>query len=265
MSLTDKLRAVFGRLMGRATQRGYMYVPEAEATATTAIEPGREIRVARTGPWLVVDHDISSIIVAKWPGRLWLVDVVDPITPAEMRALGSELRADAGYTRACGVKVIDEVPLARLFGAKGDAVVNVIDTARALTLETATRLAAARDAHAGEAQTRLWKKWLAGQTPPVVQQRDDLDGTLSIGRLRSPVGSGLSVIHAEVGKRAEAVAGKSVWIVEQGSDDAWLAEPWSSASATLIDAALSFAVSEVSNDDREILSKAWRDVIGQGE
>lgn len=266
MSLTDRLRSLFGRFAKGTARRGYMYVPDAEANTMTAAGPGREIRVARKGPWLVVDHDLSSIVVAQWPGRLWHVEASDPISNAELRMLGAELRDDAGYTRACGVTIIDEVPVAKLFGAQGASVIKVIDAAGTITADAAARLAGARHADAPDAQNRLWKKWLTGlATPNIAQHRNDFDGTLSLGPLRSPIGSGLSVVHAELGKRAQAVAGKSVWISEPRSDDVWLAEPWASASSALLDAALAYGVPELADDDREILSKAWREVIGTFE
>lgn len=265
MSLTDKLRAALGRFMGRGAQRGYMYVADAEADAMRDAAAGHEVRVARQGPWLVVDHELSSVVVAKWPGRLWLVEAIDPITPAEMKALGATLTSDAGYTRAAAIRVVEEANVATLFGAHGDAVVKVIAAAQALSLDTATRLSAARDAEAAKAQTRVWKRWLAKQSPPIVERGDDLDGTLSVGRMRSPVGCGLMVVHNEVGKRAEAIAGKTAWIVEKGSDDAWLAEPWAGASNAMVDAALAFGAPELVDEDREILSKAWRSIIGKFE
>jgi hypothetical protein len=67
-----------------------------------------------------------------------------------------------------------------------------------------------------------------------------------------------------VGRRAEAVAGGSVWLKDEGDPEgAWLAEPWSAASVALLDAALEFgAPGLVDRHDYEILTAAWRGALG---
>jgi hypothetical protein len=244
-------------------QRGYVYAADAEAGAMAGAAPGAVARIAGRGPpWIVVDHELASIVVAKWPGRLWRVEVVDAIRKAEMKAHGG-LRDDAPYTRAAAVKVLEEIPVASLFGARGAQVCTVIAAASELTLERAEALPGARHREAGAAQTRVWRRWLS-ENRVADRYADDLDGTLAISDKRSPVGAGLSVISSQTGRRAEAIAGRAVWIQDPADDEGvWLGEPWLTASLSLLDAALCFGAPEfVADDDRRVLAKAWRDVIG---
>ena len=205
-------------------------------------------------------------MVARWPGRLWAVEILDPITDADLGAAGQVgLRADAGYTRAAAVKILRAVPVATIFGAHGAKVCAVIDAAARLTHELATRLAERRHRDAGDAQTRLWRRWLARENIP--QDRvHDLDGTLAIGASKagSPVGQALRVIHNVVGRRAEALAGPDVWRVDEtDAEGAWLCEPWSGASIALCDTALALGAPDlVDGQDYEALAAAWRDAIG---
>lgn len=243
---------------------GYVYVARETPALMSDAAPGRLVRNAsRDRPWLVVDHDLSSVIAAKWPGRLWWVEIVDRLSDAEMRASGSPLVADVNYTRAVAVKVIEERPVEILFGAHGRAVAAVIDAASNLTRTQAEALAAARHPDAPAAQTRAWTCWLErrGQKPTV---GNEYDGVVQMpGRGGAPIGPGLSLIHREVSRSAESSGGPSVWTVDEYDDGTWLNEPWASAGSALLDAGHAFGAPEnLSAADRSILAKAWREIIG---
>jgi hypothetical protein len=68
------------------------------------------------------------------------------------------------------------------------------------------------------------------------------------------------VIHTAVGRRAEAVTGPAVWLVDEDDPEgAWLADPWSAASVALVDVALALGAPDlVSGADHDILTAAWR-------
>jgi hypothetical protein len=89
-----------------------------------------------------------------------------------------------------------------------------------------------------------------------------MSGTLVIGSAttRSPIGEGLSVVSSVVGRRAEAISGRSVWLVDESDPEgAYLAEPWSKANIVLLDAALAFGAPDLtSSADQEVLRSGWR-------
>lgn len=252
----------------RPTQRGYIYLADDSPVGIVSAAPGEVVRVpGRKPPWLVVDHALPTVLIARWPGRLWLVEILDPISDAEQRASGSELRNDAPYTRAAAVRFVDEIDLAALFGERGAAVCGVIETARGLTEDIARRLTLARHEGAGQAYSRVWHRWLKQQRVHAADQAESFAGVVAIasvpvGSPVSPIGRGLIVIANVLGKRATALVGASVWI-EDANDPAFLAQPWAGAEAALCAAALAFGAPDlVSETDRGILAKAWRDVIG---
>jgi len=74
------------------------------------------------------------------------------------------------------------------------------------------------------------------------------------------------MIHNMVGRRAEALAGPSVWVVDEADPEgARLSEPWCAASIALLDAALAFGAPDLlERQDHDILTAAWRDTTGSG-
>jgi hypothetical protein len=245
-------------------RHGFVYVSNPHNGPMAHAEPGLTVRNPGRGPpWIAVDHELCSVVVARWPGKLWAVEIVDPITDRDLKAADQVgLRPDAGYTRAAAVKILHPVPVATLFGPHGEAVCAVIEAAAGLTLAQAMRLGESRHPDAGEAQRRIWRRWLVRENIPLDRYSDDLGGTLAIGASKtgSPIGQGLRVIHGVVGRRAEALAGPTVWRVDAADPEgAWLADPWSAASITLLDAALALGAPDlVASAEHEPLTAAWR-------
>lgn len=91
-------------------------------------EVGATVRTIDRGPpWIVVNHALESLVAAKWPGRLWRVKI--------LKAASKRDNIATNYTRALAVRILVEEPVAQLFGACGDAVVEVLDKARTLDIE----------------------------------------------------------------------------------------------------------------------------------
>lgn len=245
-------------------RHGFVYVANAHNGPMAHAKPGLMVRIPGRGPpWIAVDHELCSVVVARWPGKLWAVEIIDSITDRDLKAASQVgLRSDAGYTRAAAVRILHAVPVPTLFGPHGEQVSVVIEAAATLTLAQAMRLGESRHRDADDAHRRIWRRWLVRENIPLDRYSDDLGGTLAIGasKMGSPIGQGLRVIHGVVGRRAEALAGPTVWRVDAADPEgAWLAEPWSAASITLLDAALAFGAPDlVSSAEHELLTAAWR-------
>src|SRR4051794_19329261 len=77
-----------------------------------AAAPGQRVSVPAPGgpPWIVVDHFLDRVLVARWPGRLLRVGVVPSSSRREREAdreanLG--LVRDVWYTRANAIDVLE--------------------------------------------------------------------------------------------------------------------------------------------------------------
>jgi len=222
---------------------GYVFVAGVEDGPMRFAAAGKTIRNADGGPpWIVVDQSIESIVVAKWPGRLWRVSVV--------KAAAEQPAAYAKYTRAVAVQVNDEEPLWRLFGAHGQAVCRLLERARAITLDDVALLQSAVRDEAREAYSRAWNRWLGDS--------HDHTATLAASDSRSPIGAGFTVLHNVIVERARTLTNGAV-LTTNDDDDVVLAPDWSAASDAFLHAAMAQGAPELlSPEDAELLTAAWK-------
>jgi hypothetical protein len=232
---------------------GYVYVPDLDPGLFAGVARGMVVRKPdRSPPWIVVDHAIESAVIARWPGRLWRVVVLD--------ADGVEqASAHANYTRALAVKVIEEVPASCLFGEHGEAVVAVLTFASRLDVATAERLADLRHPEADQAYSRAWRRWLDRVGSGSVHGASDFSGTLAAGQgpSRSPLNCGLLLVDRVVWDRAEVVAGPGAF-VEDNEGERALGPVWGAAASALLDAAMALGAPSVVSEDTAVLTAAWK-------
>lgn len=238
---------------------GYVYAPDSDPGLFAGTAPGAIVRKSdRSPPWIVVDHSIESVIIARWPGRLYRVLILD--------AEGIEqVSTQANYTRAVAVEVCDEVPATRLFGDNGEAVSSVISFATQLELPTARLLADLRHPLADQAYSRAWCRWLNGTGFGKAYEECDFSRTLEAGSesYRSPINRGLTLTYLAVWNRADALQGSGAF-VDNEEDERTLAPVWSLAAAALLDASMAVgAPSIMTEEDAVILTAAWRSVADQ--
>jgi hypothetical protein len=250
---------------------GFVYVTDDDPGPMAAAVAGRRIaKASLEPPWIVVDHAMERVLVARWPGRLFRVRVVPARTEAEratMARAAEELQPDAGYTRALAVDVLEELPASSLFGRHGDAVAEVIDSGRVLTEPVARQLADARHPEARSAYRKAWKRWLSGQSDGSPHEHEDHSGTLAIagaGQVGSPIGHGLLVVARVVWDRAHQLAGAAAGLLDEEGEEE-LVEPWSGAQDALLHAALAFGAPELADEPaRAALTASWVAVFGPG-
>ncbi len=252
-------RLAHGPKLAPPPSEGFIYVAANSDGPLAEAREGKTISIpGRQPPWIVVSHDISKVIVAKWPGRLWRAKVVEAATPEDQASRGGPPRSSAGYTRAISVWVEEELPVGMLFGRAGEQILPIINVATNLTREQAVAFAAARSPEAAEAAGRVWKRWLEHVDAPELYQHGDFDRTLAVPAAAdgSPVRSALTVVHNEVFQRAKALEGSDAMVKD--GEDVWLIEPWSTAAAVLSEAALAQAPSDfVSAADFAVLTNGW--------
>lgn len=250
--------------------RGFTYAAHGDDGPMKTAKVGARVTIAgRRPPWIVVDPSLETVIIpSRWPGRLWHVEVVDPVTDADVDAAGGgRLRPDAGYTRAVSVDVLDEIPTSRLFGEHGEAVCAVISRSGALERDQVSLLGTARHPDADAAYSRAWNAWLEQRDPQSAHLGQNHFGVLGIGvgRSNGPIGYGFFVLYSEVKKRARLLVGPSAFVtVEEYGEEAEALEPaWALAADALLDAAMAFgAPGLVPPEDRRVLTAAWARVFG---
>lgn len=268
---------------------GYIYVPHDAVGPLSHAAPGRAIRMATLRQWIPVHHGLETVMPHPWSGRVWWVRIVDPVTAREVRrddrrslpwydlrryrtiyevlrdTGGRERLLRIGYTPSKAVEVEREVPLSNLFGAQGEAVVEIIHVAGGLTWQSAAAFAAARHSEAGAIQIKGWHRWLdregiAGpeNSDRILSEAESLGGA---GK-KSPVGRGLDVIGNQLFSRAQKSYGeKAVSIDEEG--EYHLLRPWTEAGSALRETAFAFGAPDLFDArERAVLAQAWLKVIG---
>lgn len=151
-----------------------------------------------------------------------------------------------------------EVPAARIFGAHGAAVVELIGIAKTLDADMAARLAASRHPQAGAVYSRVWSRWIARNLPSSPHRDIDHEHTLKVvgGESSSPVDEGLAMIHQAAFSRAREVCGDAAYRVEDENDLA-LNPPWDEAAQALAEAAMARGAPQIlESGEREILDAA---------
>jgi hypothetical protein len=254
---------------GVAVVEGFVYAADTESGPIGEAGIGDRVRTPFPGPpWIVVDHAIETVIVARWPGRLLRVASVPPADEAERDALdraAENLRADAGYTRVLAVDVLAELPPWFLFGEHGQAVAGVLERARRLSNPDARELAAKRHPEAAGAYGRTWQRWLDRQPSGAPYHGDDHSRLLAVpvaGRAQSPVGAGFTLTWTCVADSARRCAGSAAFTVDAEGDEVLL-DPWATAASALLDAAMGLGAPELAGPaDAAVLTRAWRVTTG---
>jgi len=206
-------------------------------------------------PWIVVSHTLDDVIVgSKWPGTLWRAEVIEALQP--QGHIGH-------YTRAISVKLNERAPVGDIFGADGARVVAVANAAHQITLAQVNRLAGLRRPDAAAHYSNAWRRWLEARGDDI--HPGSYDGVLAAGRSSgSPIGQGLSVVHSQMYVRAQAIGGPGAIESDEEEDASWLAEPWSSAAATLMDAAFAYGAPDLFTPEaRAVMTGPYIAVFGE--
>lgn len=231
---------------------GFVYVPETEQGPMNGAKAGSIIRnIDQRSPWIVVYRFLQSVLVAKWPGKLWKVEIIE-VAPEQPGATGL-------YTRAVAVRVVEEQSVSQLFGPHGVVVCKIIEKARTLELNDVETLAESMSSLIQDAYSRAWKKWLAQSDSTHIGK---YLGDAGKGAARSPLGGGFMVLHSQLENRARNLAGDEAFVI--GDEETYLAPSWTSASSALLGAAMAYGAPELlSPADRDLLLSAWVRTFGK--
>lgn len=237
-----------------SAQIGYCYVPNESHEPMHNAYVGAVVENPSEGPpWIVVDQSLNSLVVSRWPGRLWKLEVV--------RLAKEQPNASATYVRAVSVKVLEEVPISTLFGEHGQEVAKVIESARLLDIQCGQRLGKAFDTRALEMYSEAWNRWLSElcRVDPN-HKRDDHSETLAISGAskRSPVGVAPTVLYSVLRERVKAIVGDSAFVVDEEGNESFSPE-WSNVLSAFLCAVMGFGVDGMmSPHEKSILIAAWR-------
>jgi len=226
--------------------RGFVYVPDTEEGLMQGATAGSIIRkVDQRPPWIVVHQSVESVIVAKWPGKLLKVEIIE--------AAPEQPNSTALYTRATAVRVLEEQPASQLFGPHGVVVCKVVKKAETLELNDVQALGESISPLIQDAYSRAWDKWLT---------HVDSNSTHR-GGSRSPLGAGFTVLSSVLANRARDLVGDAAFVIDD-EDEVSFTPDWASACSALSGAAMAYGAPELlSPADRDLLLSAWVGTFGE--
>lgn len=228
---------------------GYVYVGDGDSGPMAAAAPGHRVRCPGGGPpWIVVDRDYPSIVVHRWPGKLWRVRILTKATEQPL--------ACATYTRASSVHVLSEEPLAALFGHNGKAVVELFDRVSQLRRWMIESLAASGDAEATGVYDAVWDRWLANVDPCSPDLGNRHAGLLRMNR-DSPAGKAPSILHSVLWHLAREMDGDEAFISDEES--LFFSARWSRVADCMQHTLFAIGVEEefVDPSERAILRRSY--------
>lgn len=233
----------------KAVETGFIYQADDEPGKFEGAQAGQVIANAtREPPWIVVSHSLQDQTVARWPGRLFLAQVLDRLEPQDHRG---------NYTRSISVKIVREMPTHILLGPYGEDVERVLRFASRLDRDGADRLAKHRHRDAAELSSQGWHRWQALVTGQTRQPGRDMRGVVkAANNLSSPVGHGLSLAHRAVWDAAQRIDGDAAF--EEDEEERWLIVPWAAAGSAMLETVWAKGAPELFDEtELEVLLQAW--------
>ncbi|MFN9090343.1 MAG: hypothetical protein ACK5V0_02245 [Alphaproteobacteria bacterium] len=234
-----------------AVGEGYVYVSADDTNPVLgSMRPNTRVGgVSDSPPWIVVDHSPQSVILARWPGRLWKVQI--------LRKASEQPLAYAAYTRATAVHVIEEVPLAALFVHNGPAVVGFLNRVSQLTAAQVAALGHEQDEEATHIHSLVWDRWLAEADVSSDLIGATHTGTIAIGSKapHSPVGNAPSVLHTQLTNLALHLVGDEAFVTDD--EEQYFTPTWATVAANLQHGLFAAGVQDrlLSPAERAVLSR----------
>lgn len=229
------------------TRIGYIYTPTDEIGLFQDSQPGQIVSCAdRQPPWIIVDHSLQDVVVARWPGRLLRAEVIEAVEPQDHRG---------NYTRCIAVKIIAEVKTDFLFGRFGSKVEEILQFASTIRLSEAQSLAGPRANMLKGIVSGGWKRW-ERENDIIDDILDDNKDHMTLsgsGVHTSPIGHGLELIH-----RAVWDAAHQDMAFHENKEEISLKSPWSDATSELMAAAWALGAPDLFNQaEIETLLEMW--------
>ena len=243
--------------------QGYVYASKEENKLFKGAKIGDSvIKKDKKPPYIVVDHTLDTKIITKWPGNLFKVEVINP---SKEKSINKGLVKDVWYTRTLGVKILDEVNIAELFGRNGQKVEQVIDLTRNITEEKVLELSKYNEKENRDLFTKAWRNWIMLYNKNHPYLNDEHYNTISLSpknqRYSSPIKEGLSIISSQFDIRARELVGETAFGVDE-EGELYLQPIWSNAVEKILHAGMSYASDDILTEvERQNLRKPFNEVF----
>ncbi len=243
--------------------RGYVYSASEDDERFRNTQVGDLIiNKDKKPPWIIVYHSLDTVIITKWPGKLFEVEVLNQ---SNEKSLNKGLIKNVWYARTLGVKILRKLSVDILFGQNGTLISQIIDRTRNITEQEVTSLAEIEANEAREIFSKAWGNWIAltNKDCPYLGEGhcDTLKVTPKNQSYGSPINKGLSVIASQINIRAREILGDKAF-TEDERGELNLIPVWAKACERLLHAGMSYESDGLlSKSEKEILSLPYKKVF----
>jgi len=247
--------------MNNKSIKGYIFTSKKDDIILNS-NIGDIIEKERKPPFLVVNHEIYKIIVTRWPGKLFFVEVIDPVDNTKLKP-GVKLRKDAHYTRAFAIKILEELPVANLFGENGEMISRILDRISVFSKDEVLSLAKLENKEANELFSEGWNRWLKINDSNSIHHGYNHERVILIHTEKScsPINYGLSIISSHYNQKIKELIGDEAFYIDEEGDECMQAQ-WASALNVLFSIAMGYGASFLFNESElKVLTSAWEELF----
>jgi len=243
--------------------QGFVYAADEDSELFRDAKAGDLItKQDRNPPFIVVNHTLDKIIITRWPGKLYKVEVLNP---SKEKDINKGLVKNVWYTRTLGIKILEEVLVEKIFGVNAQQISQVINLARNITEEQVNALSEYDTVYGRTLFAKTWDHWLSSIDKSYVHTAEDHSNTLKFfsgdQSYGSPIRDGLSIISSQFHIRVREIAGESAFFVDEEGEIS-LQPKWARACEQLLHASMSYESDNLlTKMEKEILRKPFVDVF----
>ena len=248
----------------KKTIQGYVYASNQDNELFRNAKTGDLIvKKDKTPPYIVVDHSLDTLLITRWPGKLFKVEVIDP---SKEKGINEGLVKGVSYTRTFGVEIIEEVPPGELFGPNGKKIEQIVDLTRNITEEQVFELSKDDKASSRDLYAKAWRNWIMLYDKNHPYLNGNHHHTLLFSpkneRYSSPIKIGLSLIYSQFDIRAKELVGDQAFGYDE-EGEIYLQPIWALAVEKALQAGMSYASDDVLTElERETLRTPFNKVFG---
>lgn len=234
--------------------QGYIFATIEDIEFANAEVGDHIVKADKTPPFFVVDHFIHKKILTHWPGKLYKVEILNENDDDE-KEINKGLQENRWYTRTFGVKIIEELPQALLFGQNGEDICKIVDIATNITADEAALLSKYPIGNNGKLYSKVWNLWADLTDKDYINKSSNWDGTLAAypkdQKFISPISHATSLVYNLCYKRAKALEGDAAIDIDDEGEIS-LKPKWSITCNHLLNAAMSYEAYGFLNEDEKL-------------
>lgn len=162
--------------------------------------------------WCCVDDYVHKVF-PKLPGNLYRVEIIDFVSTDAP----PKLVKNPSYSRALSFRIIEGLPVAKLFGEYGENICLILDWIQTAGVSDFEKIGNLITGDMSKIYSKAWDEWLKTIDPDSYHLGYPHHGVIAIPTERknpdSPINKGFSLISEFLNNRAKSLVGDDMWVI----------------------------------------------------